>query len=196
MDSQKDLAWKTRGILTDWLIQVHTRFRLLPETLYLAVNVIDRFLSARVVSLAKLQLVGITCMLLAAKVCTPPLPFSRRMRFRASNCSANDHDEDDAPSPEEREARLVGGGNARETERRGANELDSDEEGDGLPHAFKGTLGDTASRDSDADAPVSLCPGVSVRTSKITPIQLPSSHQRTAILDRIAASTPQDTWRI
>ncbi|KAI0264671.1 cyclin-like protein [Gloeopeniophorella convolvens] len=68
MDSQKDLAWKMRGILTDWLIQVHTRFRLLPETLYLAVNIIDRFLSARVVSLAKLQLVGTTCMFLAAKV--------------------------------------------------------------------------------------------------------------------------------
>ncbi|KAF8273709.1 cyclin-like protein [Lactarius quietus] len=68
MDSQKDLAWKMRGILTDWLIQVHMRFRLLPETLYLAVNIIDRFLSARVVSLAKLQLVGITCMFLAAKV--------------------------------------------------------------------------------------------------------------------------------
>ncbi|KAH9077906.1 cyclin-like protein [Lactarius deliciosus] len=57
MDSQKDLAWKMRGILTDWLIQVHMRFRLLPETLYLAINIIDRFLSARVVSLAKLQLV-------------------------------------------------------------------------------------------------------------------------------------------
>ncbi|KAH9024496.1 cyclin-like protein [Lactarius pseudohatsudake] len=44
------------------------RFCLLPETLYLAVNIIDRFLSARVVSLAKLQLVSITCMFLAAKV--------------------------------------------------------------------------------------------------------------------------------
>ena len=38
MDSQKDLAWKMRGILTDWLIQVHMRFRLLPEAHYLAVN--------------------------------------------------------------------------------------------------------------------------------------------------------------
>ena len=65
---QKDLAWKLRGILTNWLIQVHTRLRLLPETLYLAVNIIDRFLSAGVVSLAKLQLVGITCMFLAAKM--------------------------------------------------------------------------------------------------------------------------------
>lgn len=65
---QKDLAWKMRGILTDWLIQVHSRFRLLPETLFLCVNIIDRFLSARVVSLVKLQLVGITCMFIASKV--------------------------------------------------------------------------------------------------------------------------------
>ncbi|KAI0055691.1 hypothetical protein BV25DRAFT_1842792 [Artomyces pyxidatus] len=67
-ENHKDLAWKMRGILTDWLIQVHMRFRLLPETLLLAVNIIDRFLSARVVSLAKLQPVGITCMFLAEKV--------------------------------------------------------------------------------------------------------------------------------
>jgi hypothetical protein len=68
MESQKELAWKMRGILTDWLVQVHFRFRLLPETLFLAVNIIDRFLSARVVSLAKLQLVGVACMFVAAKV--------------------------------------------------------------------------------------------------------------------------------
>ena len=68
MEMQKDLAWKMRGILTDWLIRVHSRFCLLPETLFLCVNIIDRFLSARVVSLVKLQLVGITCMFIAAKV--------------------------------------------------------------------------------------------------------------------------------
>ncbi|TFK76056.1 A/B/D/E cyclin [Pluteus cervinus] len=67
METQRDLAWKMRGILTDWLIQVHVRFRLLPETLFLCVNIIDRFLSTRVVSLAKLQLVGVTCMFIAAK---------------------------------------------------------------------------------------------------------------------------------
>ncbi|KAK7046682.1 cyclin N-terminal domain-containing protein [Favolaschia claudopus] len=55
------------GVLNDWLIQLHVRFRLLPETLFLCVNIIDRFLSARVVSLAKLQLVGVTCMFIAAK---------------------------------------------------------------------------------------------------------------------------------
>jgi len=38
-----------RGILLDWLVQVHARFRLLPEKLFLCVNIIDRFLSARIV---------------------------------------------------------------------------------------------------------------------------------------------------
>ncbi len=67
IDTQRDLAWKMRGILMDWLIQVHTRFRLLPETLFLAVNIVDRFLSARTVSLVRLQLVGITAIFIAAK---------------------------------------------------------------------------------------------------------------------------------
>lgn len=67
MDHQDDLEWKTRGILIDWLIEVHTRFHLLPETLFLAVNIIDRFLSAKVVQLDRLQLVGITAMFIASK---------------------------------------------------------------------------------------------------------------------------------
>lgn len=64
---QSELEWKMRGILVDWLVEVHTRFRLLPETLFLAVNIIDRFLSAKVVPLDKLQLVGTTAMFIAAK---------------------------------------------------------------------------------------------------------------------------------
>lgn len=47
------------GILTDCLVLVHIYFRLLPEMLFLAINLIDRFLSGRVVSLAKLQLICI-----------------------------------------------------------------------------------------------------------------------------------------
>ncbi|KAH9033009.1 hypothetical protein EDB85DRAFT_1864744, partial [Lactarius pseudohatsudake] len=51
MDSQTDLAWRARGILTDWLIlQADTRFHLLPETLYLAVNIIGRVLSTHILS--------------------------------------------------------------------------------------------------------------------------------------------------
>ncbi|KAF2189653.1 G2/mitotic-specific cyclin CYB1 [Zopfia rhizophila CBS 207.26] len=67
MDNQNELEWKMRGILVDWLLEVHTRFRLLPETLFLAVNIIDRFLSAKIVQLDRLQLVGVTAMFIASK---------------------------------------------------------------------------------------------------------------------------------
>ncbi|RGP76618.1 cyclin b [Fusarium sporotrichioides] len=67
MSHQDDLEWKTRGILVDWLIEVHTRFHLLPETLFLAINIIDRFLSEKVVQLDRFQLVGITAMFIASK---------------------------------------------------------------------------------------------------------------------------------
>ena len=67
MAHQDDLEWKTRGILIDWLVEVHTRFHLLPETLFLAVNIVDRFLSEKVVQLDRLQLVGITAMFIASK---------------------------------------------------------------------------------------------------------------------------------
>lgn len=76
IEDQKALSWSTRSVLIDWLVEVHQKFRLLPETLFLAVNIIDRFMSRRVVALNKVQLVGITSLLLATKyeeVFTPAL---------------------------------------------------------------------------------------------------------------------------
>lgn len=67
MDHQEELDWRMRGILVDWLIEVHARFRLLPETLFVAVNIVDRFLSAEVVALSRLQLVGVTAIFIASK---------------------------------------------------------------------------------------------------------------------------------
>lgn len=67
MANQKEINWDVRAILIDWLVDVHAKFRLLPETLYLAVNIIDRFLSRRTISLSKLQLVGVTAMCIASK---------------------------------------------------------------------------------------------------------------------------------
>lgn len=67
MDFQSECQWSMRAVLMDWLVQVHHRFTLLPETLFLAVNYIDRFLSCKIVSLGKLQLVGATAIFLAAK---------------------------------------------------------------------------------------------------------------------------------
>ncbi|KAM4743971.1 G2/mitotic-specific cyclin-B2-like [Anableps anableps] len=56
-----------RTILVDWLIQVHSRFQLLQETLYLTVAILDRFLQVQPVSRRKLQLAGVTAMLVACK---------------------------------------------------------------------------------------------------------------------------------
>ena len=67
MANQKELTWKMRTILVDWLIEVQWKLKLLPETLFLSVNIIDRFLSRRAVSLVKLQLVGLSATLLASK---------------------------------------------------------------------------------------------------------------------------------
>jgi len=43
MSEQNDINEKMRGILVDWVIEVHLRFKLLPETLFLTVNLIDRY---------------------------------------------------------------------------------------------------------------------------------------------------------
>ena len=67
MEQQQEIQWSMRAVLMDWVIQVHQRFNLLPETLFLTVNYIDRFLSCKVVSLGKLQLVGATAIFVAAK---------------------------------------------------------------------------------------------------------------------------------
>ncbi|KAL6527865.1 hypothetical protein OROMI_029676 [Orobanche minor] len=67
MDSQPEINSKMRAILVDWLIEVHKKFELMPESLYLAVNIVDRFLSVKNVPRKELQLVGISSMLIACK---------------------------------------------------------------------------------------------------------------------------------
>jgi len=64
---QKEVDDITRGALIDWIIATHRVVRMLPETLYLAVNLLDRMLSEKQCSLSKLQLLGITCLRIAAK---------------------------------------------------------------------------------------------------------------------------------
>jgi cyclin B len=56
-----------RAILIDWLIEVHLKFKLLPETLFLTINLIDRYLEKQAIPRTKLQLVGVTAMLISSK---------------------------------------------------------------------------------------------------------------------------------
>ncbi|KAK1175355.1 cyclin-A2-like [Acipenser oxyrinchus oxyrinchus] len=67
MSKQPDITNSMRAILVDWLVEVGEEYKLHSETLYLAVNYIDRFLSSMSVLRGKLQLVGTAAMLLASK---------------------------------------------------------------------------------------------------------------------------------
>ncbi|KAG9101319.1 hypothetical protein FRC06_003195 [Ceratobasidium sp. 370] len=67
MDMQPELQWEMRPCLVDFLIEVHLQFRLRPETLYLALNIVDRYVSRRVVYKKHYQLVGCSALWIAAK---------------------------------------------------------------------------------------------------------------------------------
>jgi G2/mitotic-specific cyclin-B, other len=67
MGSQPEVNPKMRAILADWMVEVHRRFELMPETLYLTIYIVDRYLSLQPVLRRELQLVGIAAMLIASK---------------------------------------------------------------------------------------------------------------------------------
>jgi cyclin B len=67
MRQQQHINEKMRAILIDWLVEVHLKFKLVPETLYLTVNLIDRYLLGSPVERSNLQLVGVSALLLASK---------------------------------------------------------------------------------------------------------------------------------
>ncbi|KAL8485674.1 hypothetical protein ACS0TY_027817 [Phlomoides rotata] len=71
---QKDINASMRAILIDWLVEVSEEYRLVPDTLYLTVNYIDRYLSGNVMDRQRLQLLGVACMMIASKyeeICAP-----------------------------------------------------------------------------------------------------------------------------
>jgi len=67
MRFQTNVNSRMRAILVDWLISVHRKFRCLPSTLFLTVNLLDRYLSKMVVDKSSLQLIGCACMWIASK---------------------------------------------------------------------------------------------------------------------------------
>ncbi|VAH20558.1 unnamed protein product [Triticum turgidum subsp. durum] len=67
MGSQTEVNPKMRAILIDWLVEVTHKFELMPESMYLTIYVIDRFLSLQAVPRRELQLVGMAAMLIACK---------------------------------------------------------------------------------------------------------------------------------
>jgi hypothetical protein len=67
IDMQREIQWFMRPYLIDFLIEAHAAFGLLPETLFLTVNLLDRYCSKRVVYKQHYQLVGCAALLIAAK---------------------------------------------------------------------------------------------------------------------------------
>lgn len=52
----QEVTAKMRSVLVDWLIEVHQQFRLMQETLYLTIAIIDRFLQVIRMTFLSLQL--------------------------------------------------------------------------------------------------------------------------------------------
>lgn len=67
LNHQPHITYKMRAILVDWIIAVHRGCRLSPETLYLTVQIVDRFLEINIISLNKFQSVGTAALLIASK---------------------------------------------------------------------------------------------------------------------------------
>lgn len=67
IDMQPELQWYMRPYLVDFLIEIHQQFRLRPEVLYLALNIVDRYVSKRVVYKKHYQLVGCAALWIASK---------------------------------------------------------------------------------------------------------------------------------
>ncbi|XP_064456039.1 G2/mitotic-specific cyclin-B3-like isoform X2 [Ornithodoros turicata] len=67
LDMQPELSATMRAILVDWMVEVQESFELNHETLYLAVKLVDTYLSKVVVGKATLQLLGATALFVASK---------------------------------------------------------------------------------------------------------------------------------
>ncbi|GFQ01533.1 putative cyclin-a3-1 [Phtheirospermum japonicum] len=64
---QKDVTANMRGVLIDWLVEVAEEYKLHSDTLYLTVSYMDRFLSMSAINRKRLQLLGVSSMLIASK---------------------------------------------------------------------------------------------------------------------------------
>lgn len=67
LQSQREINARMRAILVDWLCEVHHKWRLHPETLFLTVNILDRYLAKKEVTKKTLQLVGSCALFIASK---------------------------------------------------------------------------------------------------------------------------------
>lgn len=65
MSRQELINDKMRCVLIDWLVEVHGKFKMVPESLYITVQIIDRYLEVKSIRRSKLQLVGIAALMVS-----------------------------------------------------------------------------------------------------------------------------------
>jgi hypothetical protein len=85
--TQQEVDAHKRLVLVDWLIEVVDEFLLSQESLYLAISLLDRFLSLHAVPRCQLQLLGVTCLWVASKyeeVLPPALQVRSKGRYAAA----------------------------------------------------------------------------------------------------------------
>nr|XP_003939648.2 G2/mitotic-specific cyclin-B3 [Saimiri boliviensis boliviensis] len=74
MKRQIEITGEMRAILVDWLVEVQMSFEMTHETLYLAVKLVDLYLMKAICRKDKLQLLGATAFMIAAKFEEPNAP--------------------------------------------------------------------------------------------------------------------------
>lgn len=68
IEQQTEITPGMRAILVDWLVEVVEEYKLTQQTLFLAVSYVDRILAKMLVLKSQLQLVGVSCLILASYV--------------------------------------------------------------------------------------------------------------------------------
>lgn len=88
--SQPQITIEMRSILFDFLMDVHNRLKLSNTTFYLAINIVDRYCSLRIVRKDHFQLLGLTALWLASKFTDPKnkIPNIEFLRATCCNCYA------------------------------------------------------------------------------------------------------------
>lgn len=61
------ISEKMRGVLLDWIVELHHKYKMFPQTLYATIMIIDTYLAKKVMKKENLQLLGVTAFFAAAK---------------------------------------------------------------------------------------------------------------------------------
>jgi len=85
LELQPAITAEHRSILLNWLYTVHGSFGLLPETFHICVNMMDRFLSKRPISLEKFQLTALASLWIACKTHETVSPSIKDLLFVCDN---------------------------------------------------------------------------------------------------------------